>query len=105
MAQYPPFTASGTADASGNLTLTYQPRSAGLVRVTQVTAEMPTGAGAICSVRRNGALVSPMVPTGDAAAGDPPIWLWPGDELTAQWAGAPAGATGSMVVFFDYEAA
>jgi hypothetical protein len=101
VAQFPPVPAAGAADANGDLTLTFRGRSNDVVRVTQVTAEMPTGAAAQCSCRRNGFLVSPMVPTGDAASGDPPIWLGPGDELTVVWSGAPAGAVGKMLVIFD----
>ena len=99
--QFPPFTASGTASASGALTLTYTPRSNDLTRVTQVAAEMANAGGAICVVRRNGALVTPLVPTGGAAGGDPPIWLWPGDALTVEWTGGPVSGVGKMTVFFD----
>lgn len=105
MAQYPPFRTAGVADSSGRLELVFTPRSSGLVRATQVTAEMASGAGAACSVRRNGSLVSPLVATGDAAGGDPPVWLWPGDQLSVLWTGAPAGAAGTMVVFYDLDGA
>lgn len=99
--QQPLFRAAGAADAAGDLTLTFRGRSSQAVRVTQVTAEMPTGAGGRCSVRVDGALISPLVPTGDAASGEPYIWVQPGSELTVEWTGAPAGAEGAMVVIYD----
>lgn len=101
MAQYPPFTTSGLVNAAGALTLEFRPRGNDLVRATQVTGEMALGSGSICSLRRNGALISALVPTGGAAGGDPPVWLWPGDVLTVEWSGAPVGATGKMVVIYD----
>lgn len=99
--QYPPYTASGTVPASGFLALAYTPRSSDLTRVTQVAAEMAGAGGAIGVIRRNGAIVTPFVPTGGAAGGDPPIWLWPGDQMTVEWTGAPAGAVGKITVFYD----
>ena len=101
MAQYPPFTLSGVVPAGGTLRLGYQPRSSAPVRVTQVTAEMSNGVGAACSLRLNDHLISPLVPTGDAASGDPAVWLTPGDLLEVVWTGAPVGATGSMVAIYD----
>lgn len=100
-AQYPPFTTAGTVPASTNLTLTYTPRGAGLTKVSQVAVEMAGAGSSICVLRRNGALITPMIPTGGAAGGEPPIWLWPGDLLTAEWTGAPVGATGKMTVLYD----
>jgi hypothetical protein len=99
--QYPPYVTAGTVPASGFLALSFTPRGSQLHRVTQVAAEM-AGAGAAAGViRRNGAIVTPFVPTGGAAGGDPPIWLWPGDLLTVEWTGAPVGAVGKATVFYD----
>jgi len=101
MAQRPPFTAAATATAAGVATVTFTPRANQVNRVTQVACEMVNGAGAIGWIRRNGAPVTPFVPTGDAPAGDPPIWLWPGDVMTVEWTGAPAGAVGKVTIFYD----
>lgn len=101
MAQYPPFRTAGTVPASGALTLTFRTRGNQLTRVTQATAEMDGGGASICVLRLNGGLISPLVPTGDAASGDPPIYVGPGDELTLEWTGAPAGSLGKMVVIYD----
>ena len=98
--QYPPQLLSG-AVAGGVLTLIYRPPVRG--HVSQVSVEMSgTGAAsASCVVRRNGALVCPLVPTGDAAAGDPPVPLAPpGDQLTVEWTSAPNGLVGTATIFF-----
>lgn len=101
MAQYPPYTASGAADSNGDLTVVFRARGAQPFRVTQITAEMPDGAGAACAIRLNGALISPLVATGDSAGGDPPVWVTPGDELAVVWTGAPADASGQAVFIYD----
>jgi hypothetical protein len=69
--------------------------------VSQVAAEMASAGTAVCKIRRNGSLVTPIVASGGAAAGDPPIWLWPGDVMTVEWTGAPVGAVGKVTVFYD----
>lgn len=99
------YRAGGTADANGDLVLTLQVRGGVPALVTQVTAEMPLGAGAVCALRLNGSLVSPLVPTGDAATGDPPIWVHPGDQMTVEWRGAPPGAIGAMLAVYELQMA
>jgi hypothetical protein len=101
MAQYPPYTSQATADATGAATITFTPRGAGLTVVTQVAVEMAGAASATCVVRRNSSIVCVLVATGDAAGGDPPIWLWPGDVMTVEWTGATAGAVGKATIFYD----
>lgn len=102
--QYPPATLAGTVPASGVLVLSFTPRGNQVYRVTQVGAEMAGAGGAIGVIRRNGAIVTPFVPSGGAAGGDPPIWLWPGDTLTVEWTGAPVGAVGKATIFYDLPA-
>lgn len=99
--QYPPFVTSGTSSAAGTLTLTFTGRGSQLVRLTQVGAEMPGGGSARCVLRRNGAFISALVPTGGAAGGDPPIWLWPGDAATVEWTNAPVGLVGTATFIYD----
>lgn len=108
MAQYPPATLSGVS-AGAALTLTYTPRGSLLNKVSQVSTEMPgtvggaSAATGLCVVRRNGAIVAQMIPSGDTAAGDPPIWLWPGDTMTIEWTSVPNGLTGRATVFYDLD--
>lgn len=100
--QLPPFTASGVVDASGNLTIAFTPRANQLNKVTQTAGEMTGASGAICVIRRNGFIVTPCVPTGFAAGGDPPIYLWPtGDYLTVEWTKATPGLIGKVTIFYD----
>lgn len=101
MGQQPPFTSGATADATGRAVVSFTPRGNQIVEVSQVAGEMPRGASAIGTIRRNGAVVTPFVPTGFAAGGVPSIWLWPGDTLTVEWTGAPAGAPASVTIFYN----
>lgn len=100
MAQYPPFYGAATV-SGGAATVTFRGRDTEPVQVTQVAAEMSGAAAAAGNIRRNGQLVCPFVPTGDATAGDPPIPLWPGDELTVEWTGAPVGGVGKATIFYE----
>lgn len=73
--------------------------------VTQVTVEMPLAPnGATCRLTKNGVLVTPLIPTGDAAGAGPPVRLFGQDLLTVTWAGVTAGLTGTIWVAYDEEA-
>ena len=103
---------AGTADSTGALTITVQPRSSAVWTVYQVSLELiqiPGGAAvpgaALCNVRKNGFLVSPAVAQGDAVGGQPPIDLQPTDVLTVEWTNAAAGNVGHVLVIFDQKAA
>lgn len=68
----------------------------------QVSVEMPSAPiGATCEFRRNGFLVTPLIPTGDAADGDPPIPLRGSDVVTVKWTGCTVGAIGRVLVVYD----
>jgi len=70
--------------------------------VSQVSVEMPTAPiGATCWLRKDGAPVSPIIPTGDAVSGEPPVILRPGQTLTVEWAGCTPGDTGQVWVSYD----
>lgn len=104
MAQYPPYTASGVAPASGVVVLPFRARGSMSAEVSQVTSETSPrsgGVSAVCSLRLNGALISPLVPTGDAASGDPTVWVRPGDEMTVEWTGLVPGTVAKMAVIYD----
>lgn len=101
LVRQPLYSATGSATTAGGLVLSFACRSSAAVQVGQVTCEMPTGAGAACAVRLNGTLICPLVATGDAAAGEPFVPMVPGDLLTVEWTGAPAGASGKIGVIYD----
>lgn len=98
---------AATADAAGEATITVRPRDSRGWRVTQVSVSMAAGSAssvsgsATCAVRVNGFLVAPAVAQGDAVAGDPPVDLEPGDEMTIEWVAANAGNICSALLFYD----
>jgi hypothetical protein len=102
---YPPLTLSAITAATGICRVAYNPRGANTYEFNQISAEMAGASAATCAIRRNGALVCPIVATGDAAGGDPPVWIWPGDELTVEWTGAPVGAVGKVTAFYNLHSA
>jgi hypothetical protein len=71
--------------------------------VRQVSVEMATApSGATCMLRKNGVLISPIIPTGDAASGDPPIPLSYDDVMTVEFAGCTPGDIGKVYVVYEY---
>lgn len=78
-------------------------RVQGLVawQVEQVTIDMPTApVGAVASLLVNDDLVTPMIAAGDAAGGDPPLPLHPGDTLLVRWTGATAGDRAKVLIIY-----
>lgn len=90
------------ADAAGVCTVKITP-TATPWRVTQLANEVPDGApaGATCAARKNGRLITPLVPDMDTAGGDPPVTLRPGDTLTVEWANLDPGQRGIVTYFYD----
>jgi hypothetical protein len=71
--------------------------------VRQVSVEMASApSGATCMLRKNGVLISPIIPTGDAASGDPPIPLSYDDVMTVEFAGCTPGDVGKAYVVYEY---
>ena len=93
---------SATVGADGTATVTIAPTSSARWVVTQVSVELATApASAACVLRLNGFYVSPLIATGDAAGGDPPVTINVGDELTVEWSGCTPGQVGRVLVFYD----
>lgn len=66
-----------------------------------MTIDMPTApAGASASLRVNDALVTPMIAAGDAAGGDPPLSLYPGDVMEVEWNGVTNGDQGRVLIIY-----
>lgn len=94
---------SAVTSASGvcAITITTGARSRNWT-VTQISVEMPSApATALCLIRKNNALITPVLPTYDTAAGDPPITLNPNDILTVTWTGAIPASLGKVTAFYD----
>jgi len=69
--------------------------------IEQITIEMPDAPfGAVASLRVNGSLVTPLVPNGDAAAGEPPLPVFPGDEVVIAWEGVTVGLQGKALLIY-----
>jgi hypothetical protein len=99
------------AGAAGTVTIVVTTRGAQIMVVSQVSAELTKGTAtavgpaATGMLRLNGAPVAPFVAGADAIAGDPPVEVAPGDELTIEWTGLNAGNIGQALVFYTYRPA
>lgn len=93
---------SGIVKSDGTLTITIKPTGRQTWTVSQVSINMQSAPiGATALLKKNGALITPMVATGDAAGGDPAIDVRPAEKLTVEWAGCTAGQTGTVLVIYD----
>lgn len=93
---------SATVKADGTATFEISPTTTLAWLVSQVTVELAAApVGATCALRLDGFLVTAMIATGDAAGGDPPILLHPGQTLSVLWTGCTPGTIGSVFVAYD----
>ncbi len=93
---------SATVDSGGRATIKIRPRFPDVWRVEQVSIEMQTAPlGSTANLRKNGSLVSPMIPTADAAGGDPPITITASDLMTVEWAGCTPGDSARVFVVYS----
>ena len=92
--------ATGAAGAA-KATVTIQTVKQQQWSITQISIEMPTAsAGVSCVMRKNGYLVTPMIPYGDAADGTP-LPVLSSDIVTIEWAGANPGDLGRVYYIYD----
>lgn len=63
----------------------------------------PAPLGATCFVRLNGADVTPVIASGDTAAGEPFVWVYPGSVLTVEFVGYAPGQTLSTLMLYTKE--
>jgi hypothetical protein len=90
--------------ANGQATVTIQTLKNVRWIVSQISVEMANApSGASCEIRKNGSFITPLVASGDAATGDPPIELWPTDSATVTWKGATPGLVGKVFALYDEE--
>lgn len=95
---------TAVVSAGGSAVVTIRPLKSVTWVISQISVEMVTAAGqsaGTCEVRKNGRLVTPLVATGDAATGDPPVTLWPTDQCTVTWSAATPGLVGTVLAFYD----
>lgn len=91
----------GDTNAAGVCTVSFRSQSQVAWQVEQISIEMPTApVGTVCTLRVNDAFVTFLIPTGDAAAGDPPLPVFPGDVVEIEWTGATPGDQGKALVIY-----
>lgn len=91
-----------TVGPDGRATVKIWPGNMDAWTVSQVSVEMGTApVGAVCTLRKNGAYVSPLIATGDVAGGDPPVTVSPSDRLTVEWQGCTPGDVGAVFIVYD----
>lgn len=95
-------TLTAVANGAGTATVNIVTNGVDTWTISQVSVEMATApAGALCVLRKNGYLITPLIATGDAATGDPPMRLLPSDAATVVWTGVAPGAVGKVALIFD----
>lgn len=89
--------------SNGQATVTFKvPNNRVVYTVKQVTVEYPAAPiNCICAVRKNGNLVTYLIPTGDAAGGDPPVVISQSDIMIVRFAFATVGDTVNVTIFYD----
>lgn len=94
-------TFSAIADAAGVAEIRFTTGGRVAWEVSQVTIEcLDAPFGAVAALRVNDVLVTPLVPNGDAAAGDPPLPVRPGDVVSIRWEGLTVGIQGRVLVMY-----
>lgn len=95
--------ASGSVDANGDLVITFGPESPNYTwSVAQVSIRMEDApVGAVCNIFKNTNFITAVIPTGDAAGGDPPIPLWPFDKIRVVWENCTPLASGEVYYVYD----
>jgi len=104
----PDRTRTATVAGDGTAIIRVQPYGALPWSIMQVSTELASAPiGATCALRKYpagssvGYLVTPMVATGDVAAGDPPIPLLPEDSMTVEWAGCTPGDLAKVIYLYE----
>jgi hypothetical protein len=92
---------SAVATAAGAATITI--KSGGQRwTVQQVSTEaIAAQLGSTCALRKNGALITTLVSTGDVAAGVPYPVIGANDVMTCTWAGLTVGQLCQAFVIYD----
>lgn len=93
-------TALVAADGTGVASIGPTSSAANLVR--QVSVELAAApVGAACTLRLNGAFVTALIATGDAAVEPPAVHVDVGDQLEVVWEGCTPGQVGTVLVIYD----
>lgn len=88
--------------AGGAATVTIKTATTRTWVVAQVTVEMADApSGSTCDLRKNGYLVTPLIPSGDVAAGEPYVRLDQTDEMTINWASCTPNSIGKVLLLYE----
>lgn len=95
--------ASGQVEADGTLTVEFGPESPNYRwSVSQVSVRLDSApVGAVCNIFKNTNFVTAVIPTGDAAGGDPPVPLWPMDKIRVVWQNCTPNTYGEVYYVYD----
>lgn len=92
---------SAIVGADGRATITLRPDGKQTWEVSQVSPELPGAPGnATGTVRKNGALIAPFEPAGDAVGGEPSVRLVLGDALTVEWTNCVPGSSARALFLY-----
>ncbi len=95
-------TIPATVAANGTATADLSPTSSAALMIRQVSVEMDSApAGATCSLRLNGVMVSPLIPTADVAVEPPPLFVSPGDDCAVVWRNCTPADQGVVFIIYD----
>ncbi len=101
MADQQDITYPAIVGSDGRAVVTVWPGNLDRWTISQVSIEMPNaGGGAVCVLRKNRSFVTFLIPTGDAAGGDPPIVVGPSDRMTVEWTNCNPGDAGEVTIFY-----
>lgn len=92
---------SGITDGTGTCRITFKTQGQVGWQVEQITIEMRDApSGATAALRVNGTLVTDLIPTADAAGGDPPLPMFPGDVGEIEWNDTTPGLQGKALIIY-----
>jgi hypothetical protein len=93
---------SGVVPASGTLAIPLRSDNGRPWILQQVGIDATgVGGGAIGKIKKNGKIITPFVPTGDAPAGEPFIPMSSTETVTVEWTSAIAGAVCNVTFIYD----
>jgi hypothetical protein len=100
MTLLPPTPRTAVVTAAGTAEIDFTLPVGGIVHQVSVSmASAPTNA--TCSLLFNGNLITPLVPTADAAGGDPPVPITGQDTLSVVWTNCTPKVIATAVFIYD----
>jgi len=91
---------STTVRADGTATVRFTPTKNRPWQLRQVSTEMANApSGATAELRKNGNLITVMLPS-DVADSDPPVPVSPGERMEVNWFGGTPGAVANVYIIY-----